>query len=250
MMPACTSRRIVFVAFPEFQALDVFGPSRGVLRGQALPARAPTRSSSWPRGPGGGHLERRAGADRTPRWPTAAARSTRSSSPAATACVARRDGRAPDRAGCARAARALAAGGLRVHRRVPARRAPGCSTAAAPPRTGAACDAAGAALPASRRSSPTRSSCATATSHLGGRHRRDGPGAGAGRGGPRPPRWRSKVAQLAGAVPAAPRRAVAVQRRSSPRRPPSASRCASCRRGSPTTSTRTCRCPRSPSAPA
>ena len=87
--------------------------------------------------------------------------------------------------------RALAARRLGLHRRVPARRAPACSTAAARRRTGPCCDALAAALPAVDGRPRPDLRRATATSDLGRRHRRHGPRARARRGGPRPRASRS-----------------------------------------------------------
>ncbi len=109
--------------------------------------------------------------------------------------------------------------------RVPARRAPGCSTAAARPRTGRRPQELQRAHPQVRVDRRADLRARRPDLDLGGRHRRHGPRARARRGGPRPRRRAARSRATSCCSCAAP----ATSRSSAPRSPrssPSASRCA------------------------
>ena len=130
--------------------------------------------------------------------------------------------RRPRRARCRRRRRAgrlgpprvrpRAPNGVRLHRRVPARRG-GTARRAPGHHALGSCDVLRRTYP-EVESNRTRSSCATASRHLGRSHRRDRSGARAGRGGPRP-RRRARCRALAGDVPTPAGWSVAVQRAAS-----------------------------------
>ena len=146
----------------------------------------------------------------------------------------------------ARSRRALAAGGLRLHRRVPARQG---GPARRAPRHHALGQLrrSGRALSGRLRRARPDLRARRQRRHLGGRDRRAWTW-----------RWRSSRRTSAARSRSTPRAswscscsARAARRSSapsSPRRPPTARRCESCRPGSPTTWTRTSRCRRSPGA--
>ena len=170
-----------------------------------------------------------------------AAASTRCSSRAASATAAaiadRRCSRWLRAHGAARPAARLG-----LHRQLPARRG-------RPARRPARDHALGVRATRSRERYPARHRRARSDLrprrqrlHLGRRHRRHGPGARARRGGPRP-RARARRSRASSCCSSGGRAASRSSARSSRCRPPTASRSASCRRGSPSTSATTCSVP-------
>ena len=136
-MAFVSTRRVVIVAFPDVQPLDVVGPAEVFHTAARLRAATPTPSRSPRPTPGplrasavslvpDTDARRGARPDRHARGGRRHRACWRSSTTSAF-LAALRDAAGP-----------LAAGGRRVHRRVPAGRGRACSTGAAPPRTGRA----------------------------------------------------------------------------------------------------------------
>ena len=222
--------RVAVLALHDAQSLDVLGPGRGLRRRGAVAARAGAYAVEVVT-PGRRRrraLQRRCALSaRALPAPRAAAR---------TRSRRGRRGRASRAAPTTRPSRwlrarraARAARGLGLHRRVRARAPPGCSTAAARRRTGPGATALARRAPGVDGRARPDLRARRRRLDLGRRDRRDGPRARARRGGPRP-RRRARGRPLARAVPQAPRRPVAVQRRAGRAGGGRASRCASSRR--------------------
>ena len=200
------ARRVVIVAFQDVQALDVTGPDRGVLAWRT--ARSSSRLRDRPAGAGPSDSGSQVHPRRTARG-AAAARSTRSSSPAAAAFAnAARDERLMSWLRLRRAA--LTARHLGLHGSVPARAR---RAARRPPRDHplGRVRRAGPRLPGDRGRPRPDLRPRRQRLHVGRRDRRDRSRARARRGGPRAARGARGGAQP-GAVRAPPRRPGAVQR--------------------------------------
>ena len=234
-------RRVVIVAFPGVQTLDVTGPAE-VLRAAA--AAPPARLRRHGRGARSGPAPHIHGDDRA-RQPLSAC-----SDPIDTLIVAGGTGaRAAEedarlRRMAARGRRPRAAGHLGLHRRLPARRAPASSTVAAPPPTGPRAPISPRAIRRSwssadpifvRDGNVYTSAGVTAGMDLALALVEEDLGREVAL---ETARWLVLFLQ-------APRRPGAVQRPARRADARTARRCASCRPGSPTTSTATSRCPRS-----
>ena len=238
-------RRVLVLAVDGAESLDVMGPVEVFDYAERAGARLLPDRRGRPARRRPDHDEQRPAARRRVRCRSRRRATTRSSWPAARARAARSTTR---RSSTGSRAPRGARGARRRSAPAPTCWPPrACWTGAARRRTGSTATAWPQRYPAVRARPRPGVRPRRRRLDLGRRDRRHRPRAGAGRGRSRRG-GRAGGRAVAGRVPQAPRRPVAVQRRAVGPAGRRGRRCASCRRGSPAISTRTSRSRRSPPA--